>query len=126
MAMLLNGRPYADNDALPRERIPVDTLQLVEISTMAAWAWAANGHDGRMMSMAHPIHLHGQQFQILSRSADDADRGLRDHERGFHLQRIEGHGPGDARRARQDHQAVRRFQGRVLHHCHNLEHEDMA
>ena len=31
MAMLLNGRPYADDDALPRERIPVDTLQLVEI-----------------------------------------------------------------------------------------------
>ena len=31
MAMLLNGRAYADNDALPREQIPVDTLQLVEI-----------------------------------------------------------------------------------------------
>ena len=31
MAMLLNGRPYADNDVQPRERIPVDTLQLIEI-----------------------------------------------------------------------------------------------
>ena len=31
------------------------------------------GMMGGMMSMAHPIHLHGQQFQILSRSADDAD-----------------------------------------------------
>ena len=93
MAMLLNGRPYADNDALPRERIPVDTLQLVEIfhdggmGMGRAWAWACMGRGmgmmggmgggmgmmGGMMSMAHPIHLHGQQFQILSRSADDAD-----------------------------------------------------
>ena len=32
------------------------------------------GMMGGMMSMAHPIHLHGQQFQILSRSADDATR----------------------------------------------------
>ena len=31
MAMLLNGRPYADDDVQPRERIPVDTLQLIEI-----------------------------------------------------------------------------------------------
>ena len=51
MAMLLNGRPYADDDALPRERIPVDTLQLVEIfhdrggmggeGHGPGWAWAA-------------------------------------------------------------------------------------
>ena len=31
MAMLLNGRPYAYNDVLPSERIPFNTVQLMEI-----------------------------------------------------------------------------------------------
>ena len=31
MAMLLNGRPYAYNDVLPSERIPLNTVQLMEI-----------------------------------------------------------------------------------------------
>ena len=52
MAMLLNGRAYADNDALPRERIPVDTLQLVEIF---------HDHGGMGMGMGDG-HGHGRRW----------------------------------------------------------------
>ena len=31
MAMFLNGRPYGHDDIQPRERIPVDTTQLIDI-----------------------------------------------------------------------------------------------
>ena len=47
MAMLLNGRPYADDDILPRERIPVDTMQLIEIFHERRRAWAMGMGDGR-------------------------------------------------------------------------------
>jgi blue copper oxidase len=81
IAMFLNGRPYADDDVQPRERIPVDTLQSMEIfhdhggmggMGIGRGMGMMSGMGGTM-SMAHPIHLHGQQFQILSRGFDDND-----------------------------------------------------
>ena len=143
MAMLLNGRAYADNDALPREQIPVDTLQLVEIfhdhggmgmgmgmgrgMGMMRGMGGGMGMMGGMMAMAHPIHLHGQQFQILSRSADDADpedyatmsegfvsSGWKDTMLVTPGERVKIIKPfGD-------------FKGAFMYHCHNLEHEDMG
>jgi len=138
MAMLLNGRAYADNDALPRERIPVDTLQLVEIfhdhggmgmgMSMGRRMGMMGGMGmGGMMAMAHPIHLHGQQFQILSRSAEDADpedyatmsegfisSGWKDTVLVTPGERVRIIKPfGD-------------FKGAFMYHCHNLEHEDMG
>jgi blue copper oxidase len=126
MAMLLNGRPYADNDALSRERIPRGDF--------SRWRrhgprdghehgprhghdgrhGRRNGHDGRddvdgaSDPSARPAVSNPEPFRRRRRPA-----GLRDHERGFHLQRMERHRTRDARRARQDHQAVRGFQGRV-------------
>jgi blue copper oxidase len=125
MAMSLNRRPYADGDALPRERIPVDTLQLVEI--FHDHGAMGMGMMGGMMSMAHPIHLHGQQFQILSRSVDDdypesyatmsegfISSGWRDTVLVTPGERIRIIKPfGD-------------FKGLFMYHCHNLEHEDMG
>ena len=31
------------------------------------------GGMGMMMSMPHPIHLHGQQFRVISRTLMDQD-----------------------------------------------------
>ena len=133
MAMLLNGRPYADDDTLPREQIPVDTLQLVEIFHERGgmgmgmgrgmgmgdgrWArmgrWAGHGHDrrhdvdGASDPSARPAVSDSEPFRRRR------PRGLRDDERRLHNQRMEGHRAGDARRAREDRQAVRRLQGRV-------------
>jgi hypothetical protein len=141
MAMLLNGRPYADDDAQSRERIPVDTLQLIEIfhdhggTGMGRGTGMMGGMGGRMgmmggmMSMAHPIHLHGQQFQILSRSADDTDPDPEDYatmSEGF----ISGGWkdtvlvtPGERVRIIKP---FGDFKGLFMYHCHNLEHEDMG
>ncbi len=140
MAMLINGRPYAMNDALPRERIPVDTLQLVEIfhdhggmgmgmgrGMGMGGGMGMMGGMGGMMSMAHPIHLHGQQFQILSRSGEGVDpddyatmsagfisSGWKDTVLVAPGERVRILKPfGD-------------FKGAFMYHCHNLEHEDMG
>ncbi len=75
--------------------------------------------------MAHPVHLHGVQFQVIDRQVDDAQRsgwetvnaGLMDQgwkdtvlvmpgERVRIVVRFDG------------------YRGRYLFHCHNLEHED--
>ncbi|MGR8980552.1 MAG: multicopper oxidase family protein [Gammaproteobacteria bacterium] len=169
MAMLLNGRPYAYNDVLDIERIPVNTLQLMEISHahggsgghggqsseardehggggmgmmggmgrhgggMMGMGRGMGGHGGgmmgmgMMMSMAHPIHLHGQSFQIVSRtiSADRAadystvregfiESGLKDTVLVM---------PGETVRLIKPFQD---FKGLFMFHCHNLEHEDMG
>lgn len=191
MKMVLNGRPYAYNDILPSERIPLNTVQLMEIfhahggsgghggeeasesgghkmggmGMMGGMnhnggdkAQGGGGHrmggmgmgmrhgndsgDGRhkmggmdrmgggmgmMMSMAHPIHLHGQYFQILSRTVgmgkSDGYATVKD---GF----IEGGWkdtvlvmPGETVKIIKPFQD---FKGLFMYHCHNLEHEDMG
>jgi blue copper oxidase len=82
---------------------------------------------GMMMSMAHPIHLHGQYFQILSRTIGmgkgDDYASVKD---GF----IEGGWkdtvlvmPGETVKIIKPFQD---FKGLFMYHCHNLEHEDMG
>lgn len=122
MSMLLNGRPYQDNDALPFEHVPVNTMQLLEI-----FHTPGGGPMGQRMAMAHPIHLHGQQFQILSRSVElQAAPGYHTVQHGL----IDSGWkdtvlvmPGERVRI------VKRFddyRGVFMYHCHNLEHEDMG
>jgi len=176
-AMLLNGRPYAPNDFLPSERIPFNTLQLVQIfhahggegghGSGASGAEAKpGGHEGdskpdqmpgggmqhgmggmggmqhggegksgmggmggmgMMMSMAHPIHLHEEPFQIISRSigAEEAedyatvkegfiDSGWKDTVLVM---------PGEKVRIIKPYKS---YKGVFMVHCHNLEHEDMG
>jgi FtsP/CotA-like multicopper oxidase with cupredoxin domain len=85
------------------------------------------GGMGMMMSMAHPIHLHGQSFQIVSRSLaagneDDyetvrhgfIESGLKDTVLVM---------PGETVRIVKPFQD---FKGLFMYHCHNLEHEDMG
>ena len=85
------------------------------------------GGMGMMMAMAHPIHLHGQSFQILSRtfsgntSADYAsvkegfiEHGLKDTVLLMPGERIKIIKP------------FQDFKGLFMYHCHNLEHEDMG
>ena len=157
MSMLLNGRPYAYNDVLPSERIPFNTIQLMEIFHAHGGSGGhgddkskekgqsmqhgndkpqAEGHKmggggmagmGTMMSMAHPIHLHGQSFQILSRSIGAAEsEDYATVKDGF----IEGGFkdtvlvmPGERVKIIKPFQD---FKGLFMFHCHNLEHEDMG
>ena len=125
MSALLNGRSYKMNDIQPDEIIPVNTLQVMEFD---------NGFDGRhggmgmgMMAMPHPMHLHGEQFQIIKRErksrsnkafstvADGLiDRGWKDTVLVMPGEKVTILKPFND------------FKGIFMYHCHNLEHEDMG
>jgi FtsP/CotA-like multicopper oxidase with cupredoxin domain len=133
MEVMLNGRTYDPDDVMDIERAPVDTVQLFDIfhdhggMRMGRGMMGGMGMMGMMMNMAHPIHLHGQQFEILHRSFDGdhagayatvregfIDSGLKDTVLVSHGETLRIVKPfGD-------------FKGRFMYHCHNLEHEDMG
>jgi len=157
MAMLLNGRPHAYNDVQDFERIPVNTIQVLDIfhahggghqqptDTTGQGTEPSGGmgmrhggmgmggmrHGGMggmgMMAMAHPIHLHGQQFQILSRSVPNGGQGdyatVRDGFIDSGLKDTVLVMPGESIRIIKPFQD---FTGLFMYHCHNLEHEDMG
>ena len=136
MSVMLNGRPYAENDVQPSERIPVNSVQLMDIfhahgggmhGMGMMGGMGMGGGMGMMSSMVHPIHLHGQQFQILERDIDE------DHGEDYATMR-EGFvtsgwkdtvlvTPGERVRIIKP---FHDFKGLFMYHCHNLEHEDMG
>jgi hypothetical protein len=121
MRLTLNGRVYEQEGVLSYEHIRLNSLQLIDIF---------HDHSGMgmmsMMSMGHPIHLHGQAFQILKRSfsGDDVayatikdgfiDSGYKDTVLVAPGERVEIIKPFDD------------FVGQFMYHCHNVEHEDMG
>jgi blue copper oxidase len=132
MSMSLNGRPYEFDNVQPNERIPVDTVQLMEISHargggMHGMAMMGGMGMGMTAPMSHPIHLHGQCFQILERVLEEeyeedyadmrdglVDSGWKDTvlvTRGEKVRIIK---------------PFQIFKGRFMYHCHILEHEDMG
>lgn len=85
------------------------------------------GMGGGMMEMAHPIHLHGQQYQILSRKTAGVnaahyatvkdgfiDSGWKDTVLVMPGETVEIVKP------------FQDYKGLFLYHCHNLEHEDLG
>lgn len=79
-----------------------------------------------MMSMPHPIHIHNQQFQILSRRVKDHDASYASVKDGFINSGWKDTVlvmPGE------EIDIIKPFEdytGLFLYHCHNLEHEDMG
>ncbi|MCK9605519.1 MAG: multicopper oxidase domain-containing protein [Methylomonas sp.] len=84
------------------------------------------GRKMGMMDMAHPIHLHGQQFQVLRRVTSMVKSDYASVKHGF----IDSGWkdtvlvmPGE------EVEIIKPFQdykGLFLYHCHNLEHEDLG
>jgi FtsP/CotA-like multicopper oxidase with cupredoxin domain len=117
MAMMrwqLNGGSFEMTEVGDNERVKLGTTEDWEIQNL----------DG-MMAMAHPIHLHGGQFQVMERDVAPPWQGVaRTLEEGlvdegwkdtFLLR------PGERVRLRM---RFERYPGLFLYHCHNLEHED--
>jgi FtsP/CotA-like multicopper oxidase with cupredoxin domain len=135
MQMLLNGKPYAYNDIQDQERFKLNTIHLMEIVHEHAMGMARMGgmqHGGGMgmggmMAMAHPIHLHGQQFQVISRSVDSSQsQNYATVNEGFINSGLKDTVlvmPGETVRIIKPFQD---FKGIFMFHCHNLEHEDMG
>ena len=125
MTPLFNNKPFptdlvsVDQD----EIIPLDSLQYFSITHDHGGMSMANM---TMMSMAHPIHFHGQSFQIVRRSfkGNENARKYATIKDGFidagwkdTVLIVEG----------EEITLLKRFDtypGLSLYHCHNLEHED--
>lgn len=116
MRWVLNGRPYQESE--------LATNEIVQLSTTEVWE--LNNTSGMMgMSMVHPIHVHGLQFQVIERSINSqftagyeavrygyVDEGWKDTVMMMPGERIK---------------VLLRFEdftGMYVYHCHNLEHED--
>jgi FtsP/CotA-like multicopper oxidase with cupredoxin domain len=114
MRWSLNGRSFEMTELAPNERIKLDTTE----------DWVFRNEAGMMM-MAHPIHVHGCQFQVVERVAAPATRAMVDTLRPGIVD--EGWKdtflllPGERVRVRV---RFERHTGLFLYHCHNLEHED--
>jgi bilirubin oxidase len=85
------------------------------------------GMMSQMLTMAHPVHLHGQQYQVLSRKNVSMNPEqyamVKD---GFIQQAWKDTVlvmPGE------EIEIIKPFEdyrGLFLYHCHNLEHEDLG
>jgi FtsP/CotA-like multicopper oxidase with cupredoxin domain len=125
MKWLLNGRDFEMTASTPEETIPVNTLQLIEFDN--GYSGEGHGMMGGMMGMVHPMHIHGQQFQIIERVVRE------DHKQSYESVR-EGYvdeGYKDVALVMPGEKVtlLKRFddyKGLFLYHCHNLEHEEMG
>jgi suppressor of ftsI len=118
MSPRLNGRSFELTKVVEEEIIPLNTLQVLE--------FVNRDHRARGMMMAHPMHIHGQSFQILKRELAP----------GFE-QRYASVGQGFVDDGWKDTVLVMpgekitilkrfdRYTGLYLYHCHNLEHEEL-
>lgn len=118
MRWLLNGRPYQEAE--------VATNEIVRLNTTEVWELVNNSTGGMMgMSMVHPIHIHGLQFQVIERQiASQMTAGYETVRYGYVDEGWKDTVmmmPGERIRL------LLRFEdftGKYVYHCHNLEHED--
>ncbi len=119
MSALLNGRSYKMNDIRPDEVIPVNSLQLMQFD---------NGyHGGHGMAMPHPMHLHGEQFQVIKREVNIRHQ----HSHATVAEGLVDNGWKDTTLVMPGERVTflkpfNDFKGLFMYHCHNLEHEDMG
>jgi FtsP/CotA-like multicopper oxidase with cupredoxin domain len=84
-------------------------------------------HRGGMgMSMPHPMHLHGEQFQILKREYSGSSASYNSVNKG-----LVDSGWKDTVLVMPGEKVTflkpfNDFTGIFMYHCHNLEHEDMG
>lgn len=149
MQPLLNGKSFEMEAYLDIEKVPVGSIQRFKIyhehgamgGNMQHKREGEQGHGGMgmmggdmagmmgmMLMMAHPIHLHGQQYQILSRtlvdkSSTDAYATVKDGFINSGWKDTVLVMPGE------EVEIIKPFEdytGLFLYHCHNLEHEDLG
>jgi suppressor of ftsI/bilirubin oxidase len=127
MLWLINGQSYE------MDRVPVTVTrgskEVWEITNPSRTMGRGMGSMG-MMSMPHPMHIHGFQFQVLQRVNSPSEvrrlsinnNGLLPTDMGFKDTVLVW--PGETVRITVDFS--HNFPGRQLYllHCHILEHED--
>lgn len=113
---LLNGRTFEMDGVAPNEAVSINTLE----------AWDLPNQSG-MMQMAHPIHIHLVQFQIIERQMNAAGaanyEGVRYGYVDTGWKDVVMLMPGERARILLKFED---FTGKFVYHCHILEHEDMG
>ena len=128
MDWLINGRTFEMTEVAEWEKVKLNTTELWEFTNSGGGGGRGRGMGmDNMMTMPHPVHIHGLQFQIIERDYSQVpadvwnsmkdgfiDDGWQDtflllpHMRVKVALRFED------------------FTGIFIYHCHNLEHEDMG
>lgn len=122
MNWLLNGKEFEMNAASPEETVKMNTLQVIEFDN-----GYTQGGMGMMSGLPHPMHIHGQQFQIIERvTREDRRKDYETVNKGFI---DEGWKDVVLVMPGEKVTLLKRFddyKGLFLYHCHNLEHEEMG
>jgi FtsP/CotA-like multicopper oxidase with cupredoxin domain len=113
MEWLIGGRTYDLAEVAPDETVAAGSTHIWEFK---------NEPNPMGMAMAHPIHVHGTQFRVLSRSGASDNplaEGINDTDATDTVLVL----PGETVRVQI---TFSRYPGLYLYHCHILEHEDMG
>ncbi len=131
MEWTINGRTWETNGVAEEEKVKLGSTEVWELinsgTSGRGGMMGGRGMMGNMMRMAHPIHLHQVQFNILSRNIDGVDPELWDVVKDGFID--EGWQdtilllPGMRAKIIM---IFKNYTGLFLYHCHNLEHEDMG
>jgi FtsP/CotA-like multicopper oxidase with cupredoxin domain len=108
MRWTINGRTFQMEGVADDEIVQLGSKEI----------WEFHNAGGGMMSMPHPIHLHGKQFRVLERSGVRHQGYVDDGWKDTVLLM-----PGERIRILVEFDD---YPGLFLYHCHNLEHEDMG
>jgi FtsP/CotA-like multicopper oxidase with cupredoxin domain len=113
MNWALDGRVFDIEDVAPAETVAPGSTHIWEFVNQA---------NPMGMAMAHPMHLHGRQFRVLSRSGGSTNalrEGISDAGWIDTVVVL----PGETVRVQV---TFSEHAGLFLYHCHILEHEDMG
>ena len=125
MNWAINGRVFEMNKVARDE--------IVRLNTQETWLFdntatsGGMGMMGGMMQMAHPMHIHGAQFQVIDRQVLPAYAEAWETVREGYVD--EGWKDTVLVMPGEQVKVLLRFQdysGVYLNHCHNLEHEDLG
>lgn len=113
MRGFLNGRAFDHQNmtaVAADERLPVGE----------GTVWTFTNENPAMMSMSHPIHIHGVRFRVLERTGTPAPADLREGLINAGYKDTFLIFPGERVRVL----VAPTEPGLFMYHCHNLEHED--
>lgn len=121
MRLLLNGRTFELEGVAPNE--------IVQLGTLEAWQFTNQGSTGGMMggAMAHPLHVHGVQFQVIERKVSSQFASAWETVRSGYVD--DGWKDTVLLMPGESVKLLLRFEdytGLYVYHCHILEHEDQG
>lgn len=125
MRVTINGRTFSMDRVEDHEKVAVNSHKKIKIYHEHSGGMGMG--MGGMMDMAHPIHLHGQQYQVVARRAVSVNaQQYATVNEGFL-----DNGWKDTVLVVPGEEVViikpfEHYKGLFLYHCHNLEHEDLG